>query len=228
VSVSLSKGGPRTTEGGSPPQTPSFPPHSASEDGYLPRPPLLPRLVRRIDPDSHTASTAFVSSGPDHWRLLLFVVDLQALHTTPTITTWTTRSQSLVLSLPCSPSSSRGRGAGISEVAARFVFVKQRFLCVVLLLVGLCCSGPGSGRADAEGCAEAPFRFVCVRFVSFACLVGVLLVCVVVFCASARALTGCQCLALLAISSTCLTLFSEFFSSFPHGTLYAIGLPLHI
>jgi hypothetical protein len=152
---------------------------------------LLPRLVRRIDPDSHTASTEFVSSGPDHWRLLLFVVDLQALHTTPTITTWTTRSQSLVLSLPCSPSSSRGRGAGISEVAARFVFVKQRFLCVVLLLVGLCCSGPGSGRADAEGCAEAPFRFVCVRFVSFACLVGVLLVCVVVFCASARALTGC-------------------------------------
>jgi len=33
---------------------------------------------------------------------------------------------------------------------------------------------------------------------------------------------------LLAISSTDLTLFSKFFSSFPRGTLYAIGLPLHI
>jgi len=33
-------------------------------------------------------------------------------------------------------------------------------------------------------------------------------------------------LVLLAISSTCLTLFSEFFSSFPRGTLFAIGLPV--
>jgi hypothetical protein len=77
VSVSLSMGGPRTNGGGVPPPKPrSFPPHSASEDGYLPSH-LCCRaclVVRRIDPDSHTASTAIMSSGPDHWRLVCLIL----------------------------------------------------------------------------------------------------------------------------------------------------------
>jgi len=128
---------------------------------------------------------------------------------------------------------------GLSEVAARcflFVCVSQQhiFVCVVcfVLCVGLC---PVSGRVDAEGCAEVPpshlatvCKFCLFLFVCLAGWEGFGVLCFPLCCASARALTGYQCLALLAISSTCLTLFSEFFSSFPHGTLYAIGLPLHI
>jgi len=109
VSVSLSKGGPRNKGAVSsshpPPVPPSF---SASEDGYLPRTPLLPRLshfcfclgfclcvvvvTRRIDPDSHTACTVNCLPAPITAPVCLFVcllcgVECYTQH--PTHHTWT-------------------------------------------------------------------------------------------------------------------------------------------
>jgi hypothetical protein len=92
-----------------PPVPPSF---SASEDGYLPRTPLLPRLshfcfclgfclcvvvvTRRIDPDSHTACTVNCLpapiTAPVCLFVCLFVVWCGVLHTTPNTPHLDTRS----------------------------------------------------------------------------------------------------------------------------------------
>jgi hypothetical protein len=151
VSVSLSKGGPR--ERAQPQRTASFPPCPFCKRGRLPsQSPLLPRMsrfvcvvvTRRIDPDSHTACTVFVSSGPDHCAGLFcgfLLCSVGITHNTQHHT-WTPEAINRFPPPPalpncfppaplCGPRRGHTKGGGEARKAGGFRKSRLGFLCFV-------------------------------------------------------------------------------------------------